>query len=81
MTPPQYRPLIFLQRVREDFPDVPIALFDRQLSTVEQNGVKYIWSSDGRHEMYDIRKDPGEMRNIVEDRPEEASALRRKVIR
>lgn len=28
---------------------------------------KYIWSSDGRDELYNLREDPGERRNLVRE--------------
>ena len=30
---------------------------------------KYIWSSDSRHELYDLAEDPGETRNLIAAEP------------
>jgi arylsulfatase A-like enzyme len=35
----------------------------RQLRSVELGGVRLIWGSDGRHELYDLRADPAEKIN------------------
>ena len=32
---------------------------------VTPEGLKYIWASDGKHELYDTRTDPAESRNII----------------
>src|SRR5206468_819400 len=36
------------------------APFDRELRALRHDGWKYIWSSDGREELYDLGGDPGE---------------------
>ncbi len=37
----------------------------RRLRSVEQGGLRFVWSSDGRHELYDLAEDPGEQENLV----------------
>jgi histone deacetylase complex regulatory component SIN3 len=34
---------------------------------------KYIWASDGRHELYDLRADSAEVHNLIADRPDLAA--------
>ena len=79
------------ERVRyASFPSVPTPPFDevrqlhpefdptpyvRALDAVQLGGLKLIWSSDGRHELYDLAQDPGEARNLHGARPGEAAAL------
>jgi len=36
---------------------------------------KYIWSSEGRHELYDLRQDPTESNNIISSETQKASEL------
>ena len=40
--------------------------FRRRTRSVEQHGLKLIWGSDGRHELYDLRADPAEQSNLLE---------------
>ncbi len=46
----------------------------RRLRSVEIDGMRLIWSSDGRHELFDLRSDPHELRNLAANR---AAAARR----
>ena len=36
---------------------------------------KFIWSSDGKHELYDLSADPGETKNLIGSLPAEARRL------
>jgi arylsulfatase A-like enzyme len=40
----------------------------RRLRSVELDGMRLIWSSDGRHELFDLRSDPHELRNLAANR-------------
>jgi arylsulfatase A-like enzyme len=63
------RPGIFLDIMKESFPDTDSSRFDRALKAVRTDRHKLIWASDGRHELYDLREDPREARNVYpEDR-------------
>jgi hypothetical protein len=42
-----------------------IAPFKRRLRAVQRYGFRLIWSSDGRHELFDLRSDPAETRNLL----------------
>jgi arylsulfatase A-like enzyme len=44
----------------------------RALRTPER---KFIWRSDGRHELFDLAQDPGELHDLSRDRPEEVESL------
>lgn len=37
----------------------------RQLRSVIAGNMKFIWGSDGKHELYDLGKDPGERINLI----------------
>jgi len=39
----------------------------RRLRSIESDGLRLIWSSDGAHELYDLTTDPNEARNITGD--------------
>jgi len=39
----------------------------RRLRSIESDGLRLIWSSDGVHELYDLTTDPAETRNIAGD--------------
>jgi arylsulfatase A-like enzyme len=41
------------------------APFDRELRALRHDGWKYIWSSDGQEELFDLTGDPGETRNLA----------------
>lgn len=43
--------------------------FDRVLRAVRTNSHKFIWSSNGEHELYDLQRDPGETHNIARTEP------------
>lgn len=49
--------------------------FARQLRALRTDRHKYIWASDGRHELYDLNDDPGETQNLINDDPETAAQL------
>jgi arylsulfatase A-like enzyme len=47
---------------------------------VRDGGFKYILNATlGRDELYDLKQDPDEKRNLAKDRPEQARALRRRL--
>jgi len=48
----------------------------RRLKTIRTEEYKYIWASDGRDELYNIREDPGELNNLIQVEPEKAAELK-----
>ncbi len=40
--------------------------YRRELKSVTLNGCKLIWASDGRHELYDLERDPNETENLID---------------
>jgi arylsulfatase A-like enzyme len=54
-----------------------IPRFDRVRRAVFDGRFKYIESSDGKHELYDLESDPRELVNLIEQRPEVAERLAR----
>jgi arylsulfatase A-like enzyme len=51
-------------------PEVPVTHREalephlRRLRSIEMDGLRFIWSSDGRHELFDLAEDPDERRNL-----------------
>ena len=43
-----------------------LAPYRRRIRSVVQDGLKYIWGSDGRHEFYNLTEDAGEAHNVIE---------------
>ncbi len=74
--PPKER----IYRFLEDHPGgTAILKYDRTLRSIRADSIKYIWSSNGDSELYDLSADPGETRNLIEERGEEAMALEGKL--
>jgi arylsulfatase A-like enzyme len=68
-----------LSTFHKRFPDADVSRFDRALKMIRTERYKYIWASDGKHELYDLRKDANEEQNIVAERPELAEDLDRRL--
>lgn len=71
------RPTLFMKIMTEEWPDAGIKRFDRQLRSIRGEGFKLIWTSDGRHELYDLEVDPAEQVNLAAERPVQLAELRR----
>jgi len=56
--------------------DPALARWKRRLVSVTDGQSKLIWASDGKHELYDLARDPAEERNLV-GRPERAAEVQR----
>lgn len=70
-----YRPTLFMGTLRSAYPKANVTRFDRRLASVEAGAMKYIWSSNGAHELYDLVVDPGEENNLAAERPEVVAEL------
>lgn len=49
--------------------------FNRYRRVIRSGDMKFVWGSDGHHELYDIRRDPTESTNMIEDQPDVAKDL------
>ena len=54
-----------LQKFYTRFPGVDVSRFDRALTMIRDDHYKYIWASDGKHELYDRIADPDEQHNLI----------------
>ncbi len=61
-------------------PNFDAMKYDRRLKTIRTDSFKYIWASDGNHELYDIRNDSAEINNLIETQPEKAKELKTRLI-
>lgn len=64
-----------LEIFRSRFPDTDVSHYDRYLRMIRTDGHKFIWGSDGKHELYDLKTDSGETKNLIETQPDTATAL------
>ena len=56
----------------EEFDPSP---YDQRMKMINDGHYKYIWSSLGSHELYDLEDDPDETHNLIKIRPEIATKL------
>jgi hypothetical protein len=71
-------PSRFLRIMYSRFPETP-RRFDRSLVAVRGPRYKYIWGSDGRSELFDIVRDPGETRDLSAELEDVSRELRSRV--
>lgn len=73
-----------LGRTREGqdvFLETDYRLFTRKRGLRTKEGLKYVLTvEDGKQELYDLRSDPGELKDLAASRPETAGALRLRVM-
>ena len=50
--------------------------YARRLKTIRIGEFKYIWTSDGRDELYNVQQDPEELNNLIEAEPKKAEELK-----
>jgi arylsulfatase A-like enzyme len=56
-------------QARGDNPIEKFRAYMRRMRTVQDGNMKLIWGSDGRHELYDLAADPGELTNLLAAEP------------
>jgi arylsulfatase A-like enzyme len=61
------------------FPGADVSRYDRALRMTRTDRYKYIWDSNGHHELYDLQVDPDETRNIIAERQDIAQDLDRRL--
>ena len=54
---------------REEHRHSPLlARYLRRIRSLTSGDMKFVWSSDGKHELYDLSQDPGELRNLIDSK-------------
>jgi arylsulfatase A-like enzyme len=53
--------------------------FNAHRRVIRTGSMKYIWSSDGRHELFDIKHDPQETQDLMQSKPDVATELDRRL--
>jgi len=72
----EYRPMAWLlDELKERDPQFDVSKYARRLKTVRTEEFKYIWVSDGHDELYNIQRDPEELNNLIETKPDKAREL------
>lgn len=66
-------PIENVKRIYRNWDPTP---FRRRMTALYDGRLKYIHASDGTHELYDLEADPGEERNLLTERQEDAERLR-----
>lgn len=64
-----------LSKFHTRFPGVDVSRFDRTLTMFRTERYKFIWASDGKHELYDLADDPSEQKNLIGALPHVAQEL------
>lgn len=52
------------------------SIYARRLRSVRTKEFKYIWASDDRDELYNLKTDPGELNNLIKSQPGKAKELK-----
>ncbi len=73
------RPVPFLEVMREAAPGRDLSSWDRALVAFRQGDEKLHWSSDGRHRLFDLARDPGEEHDLAGSEPDRVQELARRV--
>lgn len=66
-----------LKRLSKMAPNFDFSKFDRDLKSIKMGRFKYIESSDGSHELYDLEIDPSESHNLYERKLNKAKELQK----
>ena len=64
-----------LRKIFRNYPSFDYSGLERAQRAIRTPDQKYIWASDGRYEMYDVRADPEERHNLIERERDGASNL------
>ncbi|RLE78181.1 MAG: hypothetical protein DRJ56_00730 [Thermoprotei archaeon] len=74
------RPLLSFERMLRKDPKYDFRRWDRRLKALIVGDYKYIWSSDGRDELYNLKRDPSESENLIEEEGDVAREMREKLV-
>jgi len=69
-----------LKRAKKKAPALDTRLWNRSLRAFYHEPYKFIQGSDGRHELYNLAEDPGELNNLLREIPDVARRLERELL-
>lgn len=70
-----YDGFLWASRVEKKYPGADMSRFRRNLKMARTREWKYLWSSDGQHELYHLAQDPEEQQNVLASYPQVAQEL------
>jgi len=65
--------------LKKEYPNFDWERYAHEIVALRTERYKYIWSSEGRHELYDLKMDPGEISNVISVETQKASELQGKL--
>ncbi len=75
-----YKPVQLMERIWRRFPDFDVRRLNRSLKAWRSTTEKYVYSTDGRDELYDLRTDPNQLHNLAAMMPDRTRELRDEMI-
>lgn len=69
-------PIPQLEPFKRKVPEFDYSKFNRGLRAIRTDEFKYIWSSNGKDEFYDLTRDPGENSNLINNGLEKIEELK-----
>ena len=60
-------------------PNYDFRRWDRWIRALIIDNYKYIWSSNGEDELYDLKRDPMEQKNLIEEEDEKAESMKERL--
>jgi len=76
----QYTPVQLMERVLRIAPDFDVRRYNCSLKAWRSPTEKYVYSTDGRDQYYDLRTDPQQHHNLITMQSERAKELREQMI-
>ena len=73
------RPMQVFERYLTRNPRADLRWADRSLKAYYQGRLKYVWASNGQDELYDLKEDPGERRDLARKEPGLMARMRRRL--
>jgi len=71
------KPLLSFERMMRIDPNYDFRRWNRWIKALIVGDYKYIWSSDGRDELYNLKKDPLEQKNLANEEKGKVEEMRR----
>jgi arylsulfatase A-like enzyme len=68
-----------IKKTKARYKDWDASRFDRLLTVLYHDDMKFVWSSDGKHEMYDLAQDPDEAENLASDPSQKGEEMKKAV--